>query len=199
MEKPLLIFDLMDTIVVDPFFYLIPDFFGLTMEELLKLKDPDSWPAFELGEIDEAEYFRSFFRAESGLRVEDPEKLKARLFDSYRYLEGMEQLLEELRAAGARLWVHSNYTPWVREIRTRLKLDRFFSGYAMSYELKARKPDERAYRKALARIGEEAKNCLFIDDRETNVRSALVVDLRGVTFKSAPQLRGALLEYGFPL
>src|SRR5439155_13786658 len=126
-----------------------PDFFGLTMEELLKVKDPDSWPAFELGEIDEAEYFRRFFRPESSLQVNNREELKARLFASYQYVEGMEQILEQLRQAGTRLWVHSNYSTWVTEIRARLGLDRFFDGYAMSFELKARKPDERAYRAAV--------------------------------------------------
>jgi HAD superfamily hydrolase (TIGR01509 family) len=199
MKKPLLFFDLMDTVVVDPFFRLMPEFFGITLEELLKIKDPYSWPEFELGEIGEAEYFRRFFRAESGLCFEESEKLKFALFVSYRFVDGVEELLGRLRASGERLWVHSNYSPWVTEIRERLGLDRFFDGYAMSFDLKARKPDERAYRAALELAGEVATNCLFIDDRETNVEAAKVLGMKGIIFKSAPQLRDALSAHGIKI
>ena len=33
--RPVLLLDVMDTLVVDPFFHAIPEFFGITLEELL--------------------------------------------------------------------------------------------------------------------------------------------------------------------
>jgi FMN hydrolase / 5-amino-6-(5-phospho-D-ribitylamino)uracil phosphatase len=199
MKQPTIILDLMDTVVVDPFFHLVPSYFGMTMGELFRVKDLDSWPAFELGEIDEAEYFRRFFTPESGLQVEDPERLKSEIFSSYRFVEGMELLLERLNSNGTQLWIHSNYSPWVSEIQSRLRLDRFFTGYAMSFELKARKPDAKAFNAALARIGEEAVNCLFIDDRESNVTAAEIIGMKGIRFESAQQLSSALSMYGFSI
>ncbi|MEW6732729.1 MAG: HAD-IA family hydrolase [Acidobacteriota bacterium] len=199
MKKPLLIFDLMDTVVVDPFFYLVPSFFGMTMAEFLQVKDPDSWPDFELGKIDEAEYFHNFFRNGTTRQLEDSESFKAALFAAYHYVEGMEALLTLLHKNGAPLWVHSNYSPWVSEIRTRLGLDRFFTGYAMSFELGARKPDPQAYQAALAYIGEIAANCLLIDDRMINVEAARALGMLSIHFQSTPQLHRDLISYGFAI
>jgi putative hydrolase of the HAD superfamily len=198
MRTPLLIFDLMDTVVVDPFFQIFPSFFGMTLTELGKIKDPDSWLKFELGIIDETEYFKTFFRPDCNHSLKDPVALKNAIFDAYRYTDGMETLLEQLRERHARLWVHSNYTPWVAQVRARLRLDRFFQGYAMSYELAARKPDSAAYQGALALMGENAQDCLFIDDREINVAGARAAGMQTVRFENVAQLRAALAQHGIP-
>lgn len=196
MEITVLIFDLMDTVVADPFFHHMPKFFGMTMAELMAIKHPHSWPAFELGEIDEEEYFRRFFRTETGRSLDNPEELKAALFAAYRFVDGMEALLSELKQRPLRLWVHSNYSPWFFELRARLGLNRFFEGYAMSFELRARKPEARAFYAALEMIGARADECLFIDDRRENIDSARAIGLNGIKFESAPQLRGALCQLG---
>lgn len=193
MPLPYLIFDLMDTIVVDPFFHYVPAFFHLSMAELMAVKDPHSWPAFERGEIDEASYFQQFFRADSGWQLQDPHAFKQGLFATYRYVAGMEELLTELSTRGAMMWVHSNYTSWVSEIRRRLNLDRFFQGYAMSFELKARKPEVEAYQAALAMMGRAASDCLLIDDRRENVNAARSIGMAALTFENAVELRQALL------
>jgi len=150
-------------------------------------KNLDSWPAFELDEIDEAGYFRGFFRPETGLKIENPEAFKAVLFAAYNFVDGMEELLIKLHAEGAQMWVHSNYTRWLGEIRSRLSLDRFFNGYAMSYELGARKPDREAYTAALTLFQEAPEHCIFIDDREANVLAAIEVGMKGIIFKDVRQ------------
>ena len=48
-----LLLDVMDTLVQNPFRHL-PGHFGMTMPELLAAKDPRAWVDFELGRIDEA-------------------------------------------------------------------------------------------------------------------------------------------------
>src|SRR4051812_20655869 len=139
------IFDLMDTAVWDPF-RIVPQHLGLSLEELLRLKDPTRWLDFELGLIDEATFFDRFFLPECGRRLIDGASLKRAMFAQYRFLDGMEALLGELRAAGVQMWIRSNYTIWAEDVRAMLDLDRYFSGYAMSYIIQARKPDLEAYR-----------------------------------------------------
>ena len=46
----------------DPFYSEMPEFFGMKLPELLKLKDPTAWPDFERGEISEEELYQNFFK-----------------------------------------------------------------------------------------------------------------------------------------
>jgi hypothetical protein len=52
-KLPILLFDIMDTIVRDPFYKDIPEFFGMSFNELIDCKHPTSWIEFEKGLIDE--------------------------------------------------------------------------------------------------------------------------------------------------
>ncbi|GFQ01136.1 hypothetical protein PHJA_002257500 [Phtheirospermum japonicum] len=61
-KLPILLFDIMDTIVRDPFYHDIPAFFGMSMEELLECKHPAAWIEFEKGLISEMELARTFFK-----------------------------------------------------------------------------------------------------------------------------------------
>ena len=58
-RRPILLFDVMDTLVREPFFTDVPAFFGMTLDELFAEKHPTSWIDFEHGRIDEARYFES--------------------------------------------------------------------------------------------------------------------------------------------
>ncbi|XP_050241836.1 flavin mononucleotide hydrolase 1, chloroplatic isoform X4 [Quercus robur] len=61
-KLPILLFDIMDTIVRDPFYHDVPAFFGMPMKELLECKHPTAWIEFEKGMIDEVELARKFFK-----------------------------------------------------------------------------------------------------------------------------------------
>ncbi|MBL8148524.1 MAG: HAD-IA family hydrolase [Blastocatellia bacterium] len=191
-DKRVIIFDMMDTVVVDPFLRLFPEILGMSIEEILKVKDPNSWPEFELGLIGEEEYFNRFYRPESGRVFTEAKRLKEVLFSSYRYIEKIEELLLELKESGQRLWIHSNYSVWFSEVRARLGFDRFFEGYILSYDIGVRKPDREAYQKALSIIGERAESSIFIDDRLVNVEAACKIGMQGIVFEETEKLRQKL-------
>ena len=60
----LLLFDVMDTLIADPFFRGFErDLFGLhDLKELFAIKDPESFLCFERGEITEEQHFATYFR-----------------------------------------------------------------------------------------------------------------------------------------
>ena len=196
MPPKIIIFDLMDTVVVDPFFHVFPQYFQMPLEQLFKLKEDANWPKFEIGEIEEADYFTNFFRADTGIKLAQPDHLKAAIFNAYRYIPGMEELLSHLHSQGYPLWIHSNYSHWFEEVRTRLQLDRYFSGYAVSYQLKIRKPAPQAYHAALTLMGYPAEQGLFIDDREANIVAAQQVGLATSLFTNVENLRRDLASQG---
>ncbi|KAI7836755.1 hypothetical protein COHA_009393 [Chlorella ohadii] len=108
-QQPVLLLDIMDTVVYDPFFQDMPRFFGCTFKELLAAKHPTAWLQFERDEIEEEELFRIFF---ADGRPVDGAALKQHMADCYRYLEGMEALLDRLAAGGTRMHAFSNYPAW---------------------------------------------------------------------------------------
>ncbi|KAL0318129.1 UNVERIFIED_CONTAM: Flavin mononucleotide hydrolase 1, chloroplatic [Sesamum calycinum] len=60
-KLPVLLFDIMDTIVRDPFYHDVPAFFGMSMKELLECKHPTAWIEFEKGLINEFSKCRCFW------------------------------------------------------------------------------------------------------------------------------------------
>lgn len=60
-QRPIILFDVMDTIVTDPFFEHMPRFFNMTFKELLAAKHPTAWVEFENDVITEDELLAKFF------------------------------------------------------------------------------------------------------------------------------------------
>ncbi|KAF9609544.1 hypothetical protein IFM89_016905 [Coptis chinensis] len=52
-KLPILLFDIMDTIVRDPFYQDIPAFFRMSFNDLIECKHPTAWVEFEKGLINE--------------------------------------------------------------------------------------------------------------------------------------------------
>jgi putative hydrolase of the HAD superfamily len=94
---------------------------------------------------------------------------------------GLERLLDEARASGARLWCLSNDVGrWSEKLRRRFGIEASFEGFVISSTIGARKPDPAAYRALLDRVRVPARQILFVDDREANIAAArtLGIDAR---------------------
>ena len=65
-------------------------------------------------------------------------------------------------------------------LREQMPVLRRFTDLHLSYEVRAAKPDPRYYRLALERFGLDGEQCLFVDDREENVRAARALGIRSV-------------------
>ncbi|XP_042518744.1 flavin mononucleotide hydrolase 1, chloroplatic-like [Macadamia integrifolia] len=61
-KLPILLFDVMGTIVHDPFYEDVPAFFRMTLKELIECKHPTAWIQFEEGRINEMELAGKFFK-----------------------------------------------------------------------------------------------------------------------------------------
>jgi HAD superfamily hydrolase (TIGR01509 family) len=165
----------------------------MSLDELLAQKHPTTWVEFELGDIDEATAMRRFFADE---RPFDVEGLKACVQRSYRWLEGVEPLLQQLREQGAELHVLSNYAPWYRLIETQLGLSRYLPWSFVSCELGSRKPDAATYRRVIERLGVAPGDALLVDDSQANVEGARAAGLQALQFRDAASLAEALRASG---
>lgn len=195
MSPPILLLDVMSTLVHDPFGHELPDFFDCDMRALIPQLSHQAWVDFESARIDEATFFDRMFH--DGRRV-DGEGLRGLLRASYRWLEGIEPLLASLRAQGVEMHALSNYPVWYELIEDELGLSRYLSWRFVSWRTGVRKPDPRAYLEAARALGVEPERCLFVDDRRDNCEASEAVGVPAIRFESARSLAEALRRRGVP-
>ena len=191
--RKVVLWDVMGTLVHDPFFVEMPAFFGVTFEAMLADKHPSAWVEFERGQRTERQFLDDFF-------------LDGRLFvhgafidaihTSYAWLPGMEELVTELRDAGCAMHAFSNYPVWYRLIEDRLGLSRFLDWSFVSCRTGLRKPDLAAYRCVLEELGMQTDQLLFVDDREVNCAAAREVGIEAIRFDGVSPLRERLAAHG---
>lgn len=187
------LFDVMGTLVYDPFFVEVPAFFGVELRALVARKRPTAWERFELGELDEAGLSREFF--DDG-RPLDVEGLKAAMVAAYRLLPGIEPMLDELRARGVAMHTLSNYPLWYRLIEQQVQLSRWMPWSFVSCNTGVRKPAAGAYLGAAEQLGLDPAACLFVDDQPANCEAAVRHGMDAIQFTDAAALRSELLARG---
>ncbi len=185
-------FDLMGTVLADPYREALQAATGLGPEHLAESRDPSAWPAFERGAIDEDAFAERFFLDGTRLDLATFHRVRRA---GYRYLPGMRELLDELVDV-ATLHVASNYPAWIDELRVRFDFDARFTAVWASCHLGVRKPDLAFYEALLARTGIPSHEGLFVDDREVNCVAAEQAGLSAHLFSGVGDLRRRLRAEG---
>ena len=72
----------------------------------------------------------------------------------------------------------------------------YFDSITLSYQEKIAKPDPRIYKLAAKRLGVGLDECVFVDDKESNVRAAEKLGMKGIVYRDfeyfMQQLNGIL-------
>lgn len=185
-------FDLMDTLVRDPFREALTAATGRPLQELFSLRDAGIYPAFERGEIDEAAYWASYPRA--GIAV-DPDRFHRVRRAGTTWLPGMRELVREVRAAGVAVVIASNYPHWLAEHAAGM-LAGLCDDVVGSYELGVRKPDPRFFERLLGRLELSPGAVALVDDRAANLEGATAVGWPAVRAGDADRVRCGLVDLG---
>ncbi len=78
----------------------------------------------------------------------------------------------------------------------RFGLRGIFGAFFTSCWLGVRKPTREIYEKVLGMTQSDPRRCLFVDDREQNLRPARALGMHTIRFQDAAQLRTALADHG---
>jgi HAD superfamily hydrolase (TIGR01509 family) len=191
--RPILLFDVMDTLVYNPFNREIPNFFGCEKAELLAQKHPTAWSRFETGEIEESEYLRICF---ADGRDFDHARFLDVVTRAYRWIDGSEELLRRLSLQGFEIHALSNYPVWYRSIEAKLRLSRYLSWTFVSCLTGVRKPSSTAYLGAARKLARPVESCLLIDDSLVNCRAAQKLCMPSIHFRDVSQLCEDLRQCG---
>lgn len=187
-------FDLMDTLVVDPFREALEAGAGMPLDQLLRRRNPDAWPAFEAGHIAETEFTARLLPDEG---FDHAAFTRARR-EGYAMVPGMRELLDAL-AGRARRWLASNYPVWVDEVLDRFALLQRLEGVTVSCREGVRKPHPAFFERLAQQTGQPASGCLLVDDRVDNCAAAEDAGLRAHRFDGAQGLARRLRAEGLDL
>lgn len=157
-------------------------------ESLLRQEtfERSEWEMLDQGTISVAEAIK-------GISSRLPEKLRpyvTRLVSGWWELalepmEGMAELLEELKGRGYGLYVLSNAAVTLRQYFDTIPGAACFDGIYVSAEHGLLKPQREIYRDFLDMFSLSADSCLFIDDRAENIAGAANVGIHGIVFSGS--------------
>jgi FMN phosphatase YigB (HAD superfamily) len=196
-----ILFDVMDTIVHDPFYTAMPAYFDLTFEQLLEQKHPTAWIDFESNRLTEDEFFAIFFK--DGRRIDRHDFVQRVLMDNYEVLPGMDGLLRSLRGHGFDLRAFSNYPVWYEYVEEACGLSKYLSWEFVSClpplsTQGLRKPSEGCFQVVMDSLRDgvagSVPRVLFVDDRAANVDAAERAGMEGILFEGAEALASTLGE-----
>jgi HAD superfamily hydrolase (TIGR01509 family) len=184
------VFDVMDTLLHDPYREAYEGATGLTFDAFESLHTEPAYRALERSEIDDATYW-SIVR-DSGADV-DEGRFHAIRRAGYRWLPGMQDLLDR-SAARHRVILSSNYpATWIADVRTRWFDDRQVE-VCGSCELGVCKPERQFFDRLRDRFGLDPARTVLVDDSVRNVDGAVAAGWQGVLHRDAASTEQALEE-----
>lgn len=108
-------------------------------------------------------------------------------------IPGMRQLLAMLKQRGLKLFGLSN---WGREkfsiIRRKYPIFELIDGEVVSGDVHVIKPDPRIFELLCDKYQLTPEECVFTDDKSSNVEAAINIGMKGIVFRNAQQLEEKL-------
>jgi len=112
-------------------------------------------------------------------------------------IDGMFELIAELKEKGYGIYLLSNASIRQHEYWPRIPASQFFDGTIISADEHVMKPHPDYYLRALERFSLTAEECFFIDDVPANIEGALFCGIPGAVFHAdVPLLRRQLRAVG---
>lgn len=140
------------------------------------------WVRMDRGTLHESEAFQ---RIASRLpeRLHDAaEKLISMWDRPILEIDGMYELVAELKRKGYGIYLLSNASVRQHDYWPRIPASRFFDGKLISADVKVIKPQPEIYQLCLEKFNLKAEECFFIDDAPANIEGALCCGISGAVF-----------------
>lgn len=166
--------------------------------EMARIIETNHWIPFALGMTSEEEYWAGI---KKDLGLEDElDQLKERAYESFHLVQETLDIAVEL-SKEYRIGIISNHSnEWSDYLIETFGFSDYFDPIIISSRVGMRKPGLGIYEVALRVAGIPAEKALFIDDRQDNIESAVLLGMQGIVFESPGQLREELKkvlgEYG---
>jgi putative hydrolase of the HAD superfamily len=195
-RRPVFVFDFGGVVIKwkdnNPIYDYIADRYGIPRAEMRHVFEL-ALPRLETGDVSMPEFLEEALgRFGKRLRRGDsPDGLWTLPFERLvKFRVGSVELVRSLRRRGYLVYLFSNTSPPHARLVRQKGWDRLFDGFVASCELRSMKPSASAFGRALAEIGANSSDVVFIDDKEENVKGAKDFGIRwAFRFTSLARLR----------
>jgi epoxide hydrolase-like predicted phosphatase len=134
--------------------------------------ESDAWEAAKTGAMVHEEMWQALLTPLGLTSPHEHEAFVSELYADEGMLPAMRSLIQRLRP-DFRLGILSNWDDRLEEIlEERMNIAHYFDAILNSHRLGVAKPDEKAFRMALARLEAMPQEVLFIDDLARNTKAA---------------------------
>lgn len=143
----------------------------------------------------EEEIYTPWFKADAGELTSlevweaigfkgDLEKIEKEYLDTIKLNDGFIDFIEAASKKYKLAIISNDSSRWSKYLREKFDLNKYFDVISTSGDLKIQKPDERIFLLTVEKLGVDAEDCLYIDDREENLESAKNVGMSTIMFNS---------------
>ena len=170
----------------------VGDVCGLSPEEVhAHLLKEDLGIQYEKGEVTTDEMCAYFLRI--GSKPHTQEELLRAMSEIFYPNEAIYPIVQSLKEQGFRLILLSNTCEaHFAYIQREYPILDCFDGRALSYEVKARKPERKIFEKALSLAGCSAGQCFYTDDMPEYIKAARSLGIDAEPYKDATTLMAHL-------
>lgn len=186
-----IVFDMGNVVIrFDPSYFL--DRAGITQTEDRRLIMNELFLSVEWAQMDAGTLTEK--TAEPTILSRFPARLKdsvRELLYSWAYpremIEGMEDLIGRLKAAGYGIYLLSNASAAQHDYWPKYPVSSLFDGKLISCDVKIVKPCHRIYEVFAEKFSLQPEECLFIDDAPANVAGAIACGWQGIVFHGSTE------------
>ncbi|MBE5793523.1 MAG: HAD family hydrolase [Clostridiales bacterium] len=114
----------------------------------------------------------------------DLEKMEKEYLDTIELADGFIDFVEKAKTQYKLAILSNDSSRWSRYLREKFNINRYFDVISISGDLRVKKPDERIFLLTLEKLGVNAEDCIYVDDRRRNLGAANKVGMNPILFNS---------------
>lgn len=137
-----------------------------------------SWFKANIGEMSSLEIWK-----EIGFQG-DLEKIEEEYLDTIELSDGFIDFVEKVRSKYKLAIISNDASRWSKYLREKFDINKYFDVISISGDLKMKKPDERIFLCTIEKLGVNAEECIYIDDRRGNLEAAKKVGMKPILLNS---------------
>ena len=170
-----LILDMYGVIMKDPECGFMPfvnrAFPDLSCEEIYKY-----WDKADLGELSSLDFLEKL-----GFEG-DLNRIEKEFLDTVEIDESFYEFAPAIKEHYRLALLSNDISEWSRYVREKFKLNDYFDVITISGDVKIGKPNPAVFRLTLDRLGLPAADCIYVDDRRSNLMAATSLGMDAVLF-----------------
>ena len=144
-----------------------------------------SWIEVQCGRLPVAAYWLDVGQ-QLGLKPNETARMRHDFYRGDKRNDELVAYIDQVRAAGLRTAVLSNFSVELRGFLEHHILLNHFDRIAISAEIGVMKPSAKAYQAVLAMLNLPAAACVFVDDQPGNIKAAEALGMQGIVFRDNP-------------